>query len=219
MSLRDVKPCGARTRIGTPCGQPGMRPSGRCRMHGGKTPRGLASPHLVHGRFSRDLPTHLLARFEEALADRDLLSLRQDVALLDALITEKLAEVRDEEVNLDLAPIADLVENIARHVTTWDCTRTKLELDRLQQVISSHQDQARGMREVRALIKEKAAVVAKENRRLAELNQHLTVEQAMVMIRALATSVRQHVMALPDGAATMKAIAGEWREALERHGN
>jgi hypothetical protein len=45
--------CGAKTRRGTACQQPAMR-NGRCRLHGGKTPRGLASPHLKHGRYSQD---------------------------------------------------------------------------------------------------------------------------------------------------------------------
>src|SRR4051812_22336527 len=100
MALSDVKPCGARTRAGHPCRQPGMA-NARCRMHGGKTPRGLASPNLVHGRYSKDLPTRLLTRFEEALTDRELLSLRQDVALLDAMLTSKLSQIRDEQVTPD----------------------------------------------------------------------------------------------------------------------
>src|SRR4051812_27426822 len=69
MSFADVQKCGARSRIGGSCQQPGMA-NGRCRLHGGKTPSGVASPNLVHGRFSKDLPTRLLARFEEALSDR-----------------------------------------------------------------------------------------------------------------------------------------------------
>src|SRR5688500_15140239 len=98
VALSDVNACGARTRYGGPCRQPAMRTNGRCRMHGGKTPSGLASPNLLHGRYSKDLPTQLLTRFEEALEDRELLSLRQDVGLLDAMITQKLAEMRDEEM-------------------------------------------------------------------------------------------------------------------------
>ena len=51
--------CGARTRTGTPCDEPGM-PNGRCRVHGGtstgpRTPEGMArmiaakTTHGMHG--------------------------------------------------------------------------------------------------------------------------------------------------------------------------
>ncbi|MDB5507724.1 MAG: hypothetical protein JWL93_193 [Hyphomicrobiales bacterium] len=40
---RQAPKCGARKRSdGEPCRNPGLEPSGRCRFHGGKTPRGKA---------------------------------------------------------------------------------------------------------------------------------------------------------------------------------
>lgn len=56
--LDNAKPCGARTRKGTPCKGPAM-PNGRCRMHGGpstgpRTPEGKArASRWKHGRYSR----------------------------------------------------------------------------------------------------------------------------------------------------------------------
>lgn len=45
--------CGAKTRKGTPCQRPPMAGMARCRLHGGATPIGMASPHYKHGRRSR----------------------------------------------------------------------------------------------------------------------------------------------------------------------
>ncbi len=47
--------CNAKTRAGTPCKNWGMR-NGRCRMHGGKSYGGHASPRLVHGWYSEYFP-------------------------------------------------------------------------------------------------------------------------------------------------------------------
>jgi hypothetical protein len=44
--------CGAKCRNGRTCTQKPM-PNGRCRLHGGKTPAGIASPHWRHGRRSK----------------------------------------------------------------------------------------------------------------------------------------------------------------------
>jgi hypothetical protein len=48
--------CGAKTRAGTPCKNWGRWPSGRCRMHGGNSYRGGASPSLKHGGYSKYFP-------------------------------------------------------------------------------------------------------------------------------------------------------------------
>ena len=55
--------CGAKTRDGPPCPNWGMWPSGRCRMHGGKSPTGFASATHKHGWYSTHLPTRLAAAF------------------------------------------------------------------------------------------------------------------------------------------------------------
>lgn len=65
--------CGAKTRDGDPCKNWAMRPSARCRMHGGKTPVGIASPSYKHGLYSVHLPLRALVqgqRQREEIATR-----------------------------------------------------------------------------------------------------------------------------------------------------
>ena len=47
--------CNARTRSGGLCQNAPIYPAGRCRMHGGKSLRGIASPRFKHGRYCKDL--------------------------------------------------------------------------------------------------------------------------------------------------------------------
>ena len=57
-NLQAVPPerrCNAKTRAGTPRKNWGMR-NGRCRMHGGKSYGGHASPRLAHGWYSTYFP-------------------------------------------------------------------------------------------------------------------------------------------------------------------
>ncbi len=56
MKAPDDRVCGAKTRAGTPCKNWGLRPGGRCRMHGGKSLQGFASPTFKHGWYSRVEP-------------------------------------------------------------------------------------------------------------------------------------------------------------------
>ncbi len=81
-------PCGARTRNGEPCKGAAMA-NGRCRLHGGKTPCGPASPHFKHGRYSKLLRDLRLAeRFQAILADGELGELRREMAIADMLVDD-----------------------------------------------------------------------------------------------------------------------------------
>jgi hypothetical protein len=91
--------CGAR-RWGTNGEVPCMaRPkrNGRCRTHGGNARVGEDASNYKHGRYFRDLPPDLQRRFEAALADEDLLSTRQDVALLDTRVGEAIKGLQTGE--------------------------------------------------------------------------------------------------------------------------
>src|SRR5690349_13713695 len=84
--------CGAKTKTGAPCKGAPM-PNGRCRLHGGKTPSGIASPQYKTGRYSRVLPTRLQSRYDAARTDAALLELRDDISLLDARLEDLLSRV------------------------------------------------------------------------------------------------------------------------------
>jgi hypothetical protein len=86
--------CGAKLRNkDATCRSTQLMLNGRCRLHGGKTPSGIASPHHKHGRFSRVMPRPLADRFEENKADRDLVSNREQLALVNTLLEQRLKEI------------------------------------------------------------------------------------------------------------------------------
>ncbi|MGI8622675.1 MAG: HGGxSTG domain-containing protein [Solirubrobacteraceae bacterium] len=62
MELPPGRECGAKTRDGDPCKNWGMQPSGRCRMHGGKSRCWFASPRYEHGWYSKYDPKPVLLR-------------------------------------------------------------------------------------------------------------------------------------------------------------
>ncbi len=83
-----VPTCRARRRDGGECLQPAMKLRRRCRLHGGKSLRGPASPAWRHGKFSTALPSGLRKGYIAALNHPDLLDCRSDIAALDAHLGE-----------------------------------------------------------------------------------------------------------------------------------
>jgi hypothetical protein len=139
-----------------------------CRVHGGATPRGIASPQFKTGRHSRDLPSQLSKRYREALTDTELLSLRDDIALIDARVTE-------------------LLETLEDNPSAWKAITELLETRR--------------------------RLVDSERRRLADLQQMMTAEQAMTMLAVIVDTVKRHV----TDTETLRAITQDVSRLTERN--
>lgn len=99
--------------------------NGRCRLHGGATPVGPASVHFKHGRRSILLKEFgaFGQHYERALADPDLLRMDDEIALVDARLSELLeraSQAKGEQKTLDgIWPQLDaLIENRRKLVDT-----------------------------------------------------------------------------------------------------
>jgi len=74
-----------------------MTGSHLCYHHGGAQRRGAAHPNTKHGRYSKDLPERLTAKYEARLLDPNLLSQRHEIAVLQTRLQELLARVDSQE--------------------------------------------------------------------------------------------------------------------------
>lgn len=77
--------CGAKTRSGGKCKNAPVTGAKRCRMHGGKTPRGTDSPNFKHGLYSEYLPESWKAKAETMNGTLDLLP---ELSLTRALLAD-----------------------------------------------------------------------------------------------------------------------------------
>lgn len=94
----DYRQCTATSkRSGERCKGRAVNGSEVCYMHGGKTPKGAASPHFKTGKYSTALPQRMLAAYEAASSDPELLDLKQSVALIDARLLDLLSRVDSGE--------------------------------------------------------------------------------------------------------------------------
>jgi hypothetical protein len=98
--VSDRKICGAKKRNGDPCRAIPMT-NGRCRIHGGATPGGMALPQYKHGRYSKYLPTGLAEKYNNALVDTELVTLRDEIALVDSKIQETMETAKEEPISFD----------------------------------------------------------------------------------------------------------------------
>ena len=186
------KACRAKTRKGTPCKRAPM-PNGRCNLHGGKTPVGAALPQFKHGRYSRYLPARLADRYLEAESDPELLSLRSELALVQARLAELLGKVDTGEAgalwlaarkafaDLKIANAAGDTKKASEAFRDLDYYLEKGAADHL--IWMEIGTQLEGLRRLSE----------SESKRLVAMQQMITAEQAMILLSAVVDVVRQNV--------------------------
>ncbi len=165
-------------RTGLPC-RAMAKANGRCRFHGGNALRGGASARYKHGGYSKYLPKGLGRRYEEALNDPDLLSAREELALLRTRLgqlTERLKEGGSAKLWTKGQSALDSVHAAIR---AGDSTGMQSGLTELTAIFATGLKTEGAWAELYEAVEMKTKVAEREHRRLRDLRQYMTVQQAM----------------------------------------
>jgi hypothetical protein len=171
-------------------------PNGRCRLHGGKSLAGIASPTFKTGRYSKVIPTHLTRQYEAAQTDTDLLGIQEDIVLHDALLRGALdAMSRGEagELWVTLKKTWDEYQKALKSQNKPNPPDPQDSLDTVGFLIAEGYQDYMARIEVRQMIQERAKLVEAEGKRMERAQQTLTSNQAMSLAQALLQAVVAHV--------------------------
>jgi hypothetical protein len=186
--------CGAKTRHGTGrCGSWPVKGRNRCRMHGGKTPVGTACKHFRSGRYSAYVPARLRARYEQAQADAELLSLRSEVALVDARLAELLSRVDSGESGQLWADLKKAHQEFTVAKRGQDVARMRTALARVEHLIDRAVDDHQAWAEIAELLEQRRRLAESEQKRLVSLQQMMHVEDALLLVRRLSDIITVHI--------------------------
>lgn len=190
--------CSARKkRTGDPCGSFALA-NGKCRVHGGMSLSGIASPAFRTGRYSKHLPSRLAGRYEEAASDPELLGLRDDIALLDTRISgvvEALDTGESQESWTVLSATWRAFEDQWRMLLDTGEPPEEMEstVEYITKLMRDGLSQGYVWNEIRGLLKERKDLVNSEQKRLVEMQQFISAERAMTFVGAVMASVKRHV--------------------------
>jgi hypothetical protein len=181
-----------------------------CHMHGGRSPTGIASPQYKHGRYSRGMPVRLRARYEQATTDPKLLELREEIALLDARAGDLLSRVDTGESGALWRELMQARAMLLAARRAGNAEEQAEALNAILDLINQGHTDYRAWSEVGSVLEARRRMVESERRRLVEMQQMITSEQAMLLIGAIGGIVKAHV---PDKIA-LAAISQDIRSLL-----
>jgi len=164
-----------------------------CHVHGGKTPRGLNSPHTTHGRYSSYLPTRLAGKYEEAQTDAELLNLRSEIALIDTRTIELIKQIDTGESGRIWQAVRVVYRDFQMAYSAKDGARMALCLTELDNLIKAGVRQYAVWSEITSNIEKRRRLVESERKRLVEMQQMITSERAMLLMAAVVSIIKEQV--------------------------
>lgn len=161
-----------------------------CYMHGGKTPRGAMLPQTKHGKFSKDLPTHLLADYEDERSDPELLNLSDSIAVIRARYRELFRQMETGSLWGDLEAAWGDMEAAQRAKNGKAVVALVSEIGQIIRRGAADSDK---WREITGLMEQERKLIETEQKRRVAMQTMLTAEQGRLVIQALLDSVNRHV--------------------------
>lgn len=164
-----------------------------CHIHGGKTPAGVASPHFKTGRHSKHMPGRLLERYEEALADGDLLNLRSEIALIDTRIAMLIEMLDQGDFGARWLQLKQTYQLMAQSATAKDLGAGKAAFEVLGDLIQTGADEVLTWSQISDVVEQRRKLVETERKRLVDSQQFLTTEEAMLLVSAVVSLIKKRV--------------------------
>ena len=202
-------------RTGERCKAKAITGRDLCYHHGGMSLVGPANPAYRDGRYSRFMPKRLLEQYERAANDGDLLVMRDDIAIIDARLAELLSRLDSGETGAAWAKAMENYAALQDAIAAGDAAGLKSSLDAMGGALKRGQAGYHAWREVGEMLDLRRKLVESERKRLVQLSQMVTAEQAMVLVMAVTKLVKEHVddqkalIAISDG--IRRIIAAEGR--------
>lgn len=213
------KICGAKKRDGTPCESKPM-PNGRCRLHGGKSLKGVNHPSTQTGKYSKYIPENLLNRHEEFLKSKDIMTLSDEIAVIESRIAQLLERANDSQAGLY---IDDLVSKFNRFDSVRGTEGENSAFKVLAKLVEKAEQDMYLWDEMAKQMDLKRKMVDTERRKMSDLNQYITVDRAMLMFQGLSNIVNRHIQRRKDVymneeeiSSLIKDIGEDFKTMIER---
>jgi hypothetical protein len=162
-----------------------------CRYHGGLTPVGPAAPNFKHGRHSKYLPKRLLDDYQAAASDKNILVLREDIALLDVRIGEVLGRLDTGESEERWTKLAPAWADFMMAAQSGDKTAQVRLIDDLDRIIRGGSANAQIWSEVTALVEKRRRLVDSEQKREVAADAMIPVAMVIGYLAAVVLAVKE----------------------------
>jgi len=175
--------CGAVTREGKPCRKKPVTDRNRCHFHGGKTPRGIVHHNATHLKYSRDMVGIALSqRYEDARKDKELLGMRDEIAILTARLGDVLKHVETGDTYAAWRQLRKEYDAMLKATREGKKDKVTDALNNIGTIITKGLGKHQNWNEISRLMETQKKLIESERKHLNQNKQVMTAEQAMSML-------------------------------------
>lgn len=175
----------------------------RCRLHGGTSLRGTAHPRWRGKGHAASMPTRLADRYRTALRDPELVSLRRQIAKVDALIEAEWARLLARGT-ADVPALRAAYLAMRAAISQGDTDGANAAMARLGAGLEAAHATETSKRALLRLVDQSRKLVEAEAKRLLQAQQVLTLEEVMAFVGALGAAVQRKVSNPAEVAAVLE---------------
>ena len=188
-----------------------------CKWHGSRSPRGRASGNYKGRGYSKDLPTRLAEKYEEAANNPELLSVRGEVAVIELRFRELLQRIATGDVGALWRDLAAAKGEFLKAQSRQDIPA----MGRALEVVNTLIDQGAQDWALWDAIGKEAERLARlrqvEHKRLVDMQQMMSAEQANMLLGAIVSLLMEALGKHIADSKTVRDIYGTFSRGLEKH--
>jgi hypothetical protein len=176
-------------------------------MHGGTTPSGFALPQTRSGRYSKVLPVRLAARYEEALGNKDLLSLKDDIAAAEARLGDLFERLDTGESGQRWQELRETLDAFTTALTMRDGPTMNRQLATIRRLVTQGSDDAHAWSEILKTWHTRCTLTATQTRTLQVAQQMISTEQLMLMLGVVTDAINRAVSTHAEAPVARRILA------------
>ncbi len=164
--------------------------NGRCRRHRGRAEKGELSTSYKHGKYVKDLPERLKARYQAAINDPEALSLRNEIALADVRLVELIQNLDTGLTNSAWKDLQERYDALIQIMNKVD-TNTMIAIRGVGRAIENGRREGSLWGDVEKSAEHRRKLVESEQKRLVAMKQMVTAEQAFALVSLMSTYINE----------------------------
>lgn len=180
-------------RSGQQCKKSAVDGFAVCEIHGGKTPKGAASPQFKDGRYSKHLPNDLRALYEEAKNDPDLLSVRQDIQLIDTLLAANIKKLDSDESGAAWEAIRKSIDHLDEAFANENYGKCLILMRAMRDVVDARILHYATEAEIRSKLNQRRQLVESEQKIALQSEHAITPAELMVFMGAVVEMINRKI--------------------------
>ena len=187
-----------------------------CHHHSKDARKGAGHPNFKDGRHSKHLPTELLPSYEATMQDEQRLDLSAELAVLDALIDDRLQALNTGDAADAWEDAGKAVKRLEEGVRTENGQAIGAAIRELKQLTADGRDKAATRAELADLIMKRTRVADSDRSRLADLGEYMTRGAVLTLLRYVIQIVTENVKDLEGGKDALSTISAGFSQLFGR---